>query len=269
MGYFSDKDIRKALNRDIVIEPFESDCLTPIGYDFRIGDYVFSLENGLLAEIDGYYEFPPKSTIQVLTKESLWVSSRVAGTFHSKVSLVSKGMSHISTTLDPLWYGPLLITFRNNTDASIKMRPGDTFVTLLFSRLRTPTKSPHKKPSHREDILLDQLNNQTSNYVEKITNVLNDKIAKTRFAEKVNEANKPMHEKIAASIKNRNREACIRVTIQVVLIILFVFLLFLSQLWGYISPFFHGIQYDSKVLAAQIAGVVGCLAGFWTTQKKK
>jgi deoxycytidine triphosphate deaminase len=98
MSYFSDKDIKKALNKDIVIEPFDPACLTPIGYDFRIGDYVFSLEHGLLEIANGCYELPPKSTIQVLTKEALWVSSRVAGTFHSKVSLVSRGLSHISTT---------------------------------------------------------------------------------------------------------------------------------------------------------------------------
>lgn len=270
MGYFSDRDILRALNKEIVIEPFDQKCLTPIGYDFRIGDYVFSLEHGLLEVVNGFYELPPKSTIQVLTKEALWVSSRVAGTFHSKVSLVSRGLSHISTTLDPLWYGPLLITFRNNTDNTIRMRPGDSFVTLLFSRVRTQTKLPHNKPSHRQDILLSQqLKERTDSYVEKITSVLDDNDAKTSFAEKVNEANKPMYAKVVASIRNRNREECLRITLQSTLIVIITVLLFLSPLWDYLSPYMRNIQYDSKVLAAQIGGVIASIAALSVINRKK
>jgi hypothetical protein len=48
MSVFSDVDIRKALGKDIVIEPFTESSLTPIGYDFTVGEYVYSLEHGLL-----------------------------------------------------------------------------------------------------------------------------------------------------------------------------------------------------------------------------
>lgn len=268
MSYFSDKDIKKALNKDIVIEPFDAACLTPIGYDFRIGDYVFSLEHGLLEVVNGCYELPPKSTIQVLTKEALWVSSRIAGTFHSKVSLVSRGLSHISTTLDPQWYGPLLITFRNNTDKIIKMKPGDTFVTLLFARVCTSTKSPHNKPSHREDILLGQLNEQAEAYVSKITGVLTDNAAKESFANRVRAANQPMLAKVAASIRNRNREERWSMALQSALFLTIIILSFLSFIWNYISPFFCGIPYDSKVLAAQIGGVIASLTALWAMNRK-
>ncbi|MFB0515598.1 MAG: deoxycytidine triphosphate deaminase, partial [Candidatus Neomarinimicrobiota bacterium] len=122
MSLLTDVDIQKALGKDIVIEPFSKDSLTPVGYDFTVGNYVLSLEQGLLnPNHQGFYELPPKSTVQILTKESLWVSGRIGGTFHSKVSLVSKGLSHISTTLDPGWYGPLLITIRNNIDKPIRI----------------------------------------------------------------------------------------------------------------------------------------------------
>lgn len=268
MSYFSDIDIKKALNKDIVIEPFDPESLTPIGYDFRIGDYVFSLENGLLDLVNGCYELPPKNTIQILTKEALWVSSRVAGTFHSKVSLVSRGLSHISTTLDPQWYGPLLITLRNNTDKVIKMKPGDSFVTLLFARVRTPTKSPHNKPSHREDILLGQLKEQTEAYIKKITGVLTDNAAKVSFAKRVDEATQPMLLKVASSIRSINREECLRFTVQAVLFSTVIILSFLSFLWDYISPFFRNIPYDSKVMAAQIGGVIASLTALWVVTKK-
>ena len=268
MSYFSDLDVRKALNKDIVIEPFEPECLTPIGYDFRIGEYVFSLEHGLLEVVDGHYELPAKSTIQILTKEALWVSSRLAGTFHSKVSLVSKGLSHISTTLDPLWNGPPLITLRNNTDWVIKMKPGDTFVTLVFARVRTPTNSPHNKPSHREDILFAQMKGQTDAYIDKVTSILTDNAAKARFAEKVKAANQPMFDKVTASIKNKNREERLRLTCQTALCVTIVLLSFLSFFWDYLSPIFRGIPYDSKVLAAQIGGVIASIGTLWAVSRK-
>lgn len=268
MSYFSDIDIRKALNKDIVIEPFSPECLTPIGYDFRIGDYVFSLEKGLLDLVDGYYELPPKSTIQILTKEALWVSPRVGGTFHSKVSLVSKGLSHISTTLDPQWYGPLLITLRNNTGKPIRMEPGDTFVTLVFARVRTPTKSPHNKPSHRGDILLDQLNEQTESYIKKITSVLNDQAASASFAKKVQEANQSMFAKVASSMRSKNREEQLRLGLKVALVLAIVFLASLSFVWNPIRTLFHGIAYDSKVFAVQVTAIIALLSLLVTISKK-
>jgi hypothetical protein len=166
-----------------------------------------------------------------------------------------------------MWYGPLLITFRNNTDKAIKMKPGDPFVTLLFARVRTSTKSPHNKPSHREDILLGQLNQQTNAYVNKITGVLTDKAAKESFASRVSAANQPMFAKVAASIRNKNREERWRLILQSALFITIIILSFLSFIWDYISPVFRGIPYDSKVLAAQIGGVIASLTALWAMHR--
>ena len=192
MSYLTDVDIKKLLGRDIVIEPYTPDSLTPIGYDFTVGDFAFSLETGLLKLADGKYVLPPKNTVQILTTESLWVSSRIAGTFHSKVSLVSKGLSHISTTLDPGWYGPLLITVRNNMDKGFPIKVGSPFVTLIFARVLSPTKSPHFKPEFRKDILLSQMESQTKEYLRKISSVLGDPRVLAEFEEKVKKANENM-----------------------------------------------------------------------------
>src|SRR3990170_3677287 len=168
MSLLTDRDIRRLLGKDIVIEPFSEDGLTPVGYDFHIGDFVYSLEGGLLEPTEGFYILPAESTIQILTKESLWVSKRIAGLFHSKVSLVSKGLSHISTTLDPNWYGPLLITLRNNNKTPFKISVSSAFVTLVMFKVLTPTQTPHNKPAFRRDILTNQLNDQTQGYIDKV-----------------------------------------------------------------------------------------------------
>ncbi|RJO61024.1 hypothetical protein C4544_03925 [candidate division WS5 bacterium] len=268
MSYFSDVDIRKALNKDIVIEPFLPDCLTPIGYDFRVGDFVFSLEKGLLDLVDKYYELPPKSTIQILTMELLWVSPRVGGTFHSKVSLVSKGLSHISTTLDPQWYGRLLITLRNNTDTPIRIKIGETFVTLIFARVRTPTRSPHNKPPLREDILLNQLNQQTDNYIKKITSLLNNKTAEASFEKKVRDANQPMVTKVVSSVRSMDREERLHLVLKGALVSAIMFLAVLNFLWNFIKPLFNGIAYDSKVFAVQVTAIIALISLLVTISKK-
>lgn len=193
MTLMSDIDIKQALNSDIVIEPYSEDGLTPIGYDFCVGEFIYSLEYGLLECKEDIYELPPKSTVQILTKESLWVSKRIGGTFHSKVSLVSKGLSHISTTLDPEWYGPLLITLRNNTDKPIKLGKDDTFVTLLFYRLITPTDSFHWR-SWR-DIIEEHLKDKTEKYISRVRLNLNNDQVSEDFATKVQQAHLLMQQK--------------------------------------------------------------------------
>ena len=270
MSYYSDKDIRKALGKDIVIDPFTEESLTPIGYDFRVGSYVFSLEHGLLEARAGSYALPAKSTVQILTREALWVSSRLAGTFHSKVSLVSKGLSHVSTTLDPQWYGPLLITLRNNTDKPISIREGDEFVTLVFSRVRTPTRLPHRKDPYRSDIMLLQLlDGQTGEYVQKITAVLTDDGAKARFKEQVQAANRPMIDKVKASARSRSKEEVRQVLLVGAVCTGVIVLASLSKIWPIVSPSFRHIPYDSKVFASQTGGIIALLGLLVSVSRKR
>jgi dUTP pyrophosphatase len=202
MALLSDVDIRTLLGKEIIIEPFSEECLTPVGYDLSVGEFVYSLEHGLLELSDGFYELPPKSTIQILTKESLWVSKRIAGTFHSKVSMVSKGLAHIATTLDPEWYGPLLITTRNNTDNPIQLATATTFVTLLFYELLNPTEVYHWRSYRKtlqenlENAKERQLNKTTKDYINKITRALDNAEASGKFASLVDEAHQVMQEKV-------------------------------------------------------------------------
>ncbi len=268
MTVLTDVDIIKALGKDIVIEPFTPDFLTPVGYDFSVGDFVYSLEDGLLEPRNDCYILPAKSTVQILTKESLWVSGRIAGTFHSKVSLVSKGLSHISTTLDPGWYGPMLISMRNNTNKGFPLKVGSTFVTLVFFKVQTPTRTPALKPEFRKDILTSQLNNQTEKYIEKIQSILGNPRILEKFKHDVEEANRPMISKIGASVKARGwRELTRRIAIVLIVIIL-AFSVTLQFYWDRIKWLFHNVNYDSAIVAAQIA-LVGLLVGALFALRRK
>jgi len=268
MSYLTDVDIKRLLGRDIVIEPFSKVSLTPIGYDFTVGEFAFSLESGLIRPIDGYYRLPPKNTVQILTSESLWVSSRIAGTFHSKVSLVSKGLSHISTTLDPGWYGPLLITLRNNMENYFSLKIGDPFVTLIFSRVLTRTKSPHLRPAFRKDILFTQMKNQTSEYVDKISSLFGDTSILAKFEEKVIEANKPMFYKVLASVKAKVWRELINNSLIYIIYLGIFGLISLHMYWNKIKYLFNNIEYDSIIFTVQLTAIIALLSLVISLKKK-
>ncbi|MFB4324447.1 hypothetical protein RB298_19090, partial [Priestia sp. BR_2] len=145
-----------------------------------------STKNQLLVKIynekdEKFCYIEPHDTVLILTREAVKVSREIAGTFHSKVGIVSSGFGHISTTLDPLWQGPLLISLNNPTDRrlkftlakinkeKVKKNDGDnkgninftykhkSFVTLVFHRLVSPAESHLDNPPGRFDQLKDAI----------------------------------------------------------------------------------------------------------------
>ncbi|KAA0544642.1 hypothetical protein FZW96_19735 [Bacillus sp. BGMRC 2118] len=188
-GLLSDTDIRRSMeNNEILIHPFEEGNLTPVGYNLTPSDFILSINSHLLVEIyfnndEKYCYIEPNDTVVIMTREALKVGKDLAGTFHSRVSLVSRGLGHISTTLDPLWQGPLLISLNNPTKKRIKLILAkvvkeneheklikwrrrlkgskiknisfeySAFVTLMFTRTITPATKRHNNPSGRFDLL--------------------------------------------------------------------------------------------------------------------
>lgn len=166
-GFLSDKDIETILDKDLVICGYEKSNLTDIGYNLTPTEFIFSVNEGLLAKIhnDGnqkYCYVEPNDTVLIITREAIWVSEEISGTFHSKVSIVSQGFGHISTTLDAHWEGPLLISLNNPTKKRLRFVLGEdkgdgfrykSFVTLIFYRMVTLTKTGHDNPPCRMDIL--------------------------------------------------------------------------------------------------------------------
>lgn len=269
MSVFSDVDIKKALGKDIVIEPFQESSLTPIGYDFSVGEFVYCLETGLLEEKNGIFEIPPRSTVQILTKESLWVSGRIGGTFHSKVSLVSRGMSHISTTLDPGWYGPLLVTFSNNTDKMQPLSLHDPFVTLIFFNVKSPTKRKHLKPEFRTDILLSQLDNQTARYVAKIKSIAGNPTILRSFEEKVQTANQSTRQKVASSLRSKEIREVAKTITRWVMLLMIPTVAFLGLYWDRVKVIFGNVPYDSEIIGAQLGVIFMLMLAYTSTNKSQ
>ena len=160
----SNADIRRAIiDKKIIITPYNEDRkndsrLTPAGFNLSFSLFVVSVNKGRLCDIfvdGGSNDTLPQSlkitiesgdTVLALTHESVWVSSEFAGTLHSKVSYVSKGLGHISTTLDPGWAGQLLISISNPNSKGLDIEIGkidekgeityNTFLTLCLYQLQ-------------------------------------------------------------------------------------------------------------------------------------
>ena len=80
----------------------------------------------------------PLSTTLIETKEVLAVSSKIGGTYHSKVGLVSKGLGHIGTMVGPNYSGDSLIALHNISNELLVLSVGESFVSVVFHYLNTP-----------------------------------------------------------------------------------------------------------------------------------
>lgn len=164
VGALSDVSVLDAMHSgDIFIFPFDSNNLTPLGYNFSPSEIIISTKTGLPLAInelgrEQFVEVDSHDTVLISTQEYLEVGNSIMGTFHSKVKIASSGFGHISTTLDPNWKGPLLIALNNPSSKKLRLvirKDGRSvpFVSLVFYRFAQPAKKMHDNPPNRTDIL--------------------------------------------------------------------------------------------------------------------
>ncbi len=145
----SDTDIKKHLGNGLHIEPFDESCLSPIGYDFRVGEWAFSLRKRKEYDLKSPDRLIVEAgeTMVIRTLESMSLSNEFGATVHSMVSLLTEGgISHISTTVDPGHKGHLLIQFHNQSVEPVILTPKQPFCTVCFYRMDSPAtmRTPHK-----------------------------------------------------------------------------------------------------------------------------
>ena len=113
----------------------------------------WTVSDGKTAVFNNKISLPPGETVSILTEEALCVSNKISGTYHSRVSLSAKGLSNISTTLDPNWTGLSIISLTNNSKDEQTIDVGKGIVTLTFDYLhRKATKNTITIAPSRSDI---------------------------------------------------------------------------------------------------------------------
>jgi deoxycytidine triphosphate deaminase len=156
MTTLSNVDIEKELGKNILIFPFYKGNLKCASYNLTASWLAWNISNGESC-YDNFKKkvvIPGRATVLVETNETIWVSSEISGTYHSKVYMVSKGLGHIGTTLDPDYIGPSLIAVHNHSDHEIELTPEiDSFVSIVFRYVKTKSSVAHDNDPGRQDIL--------------------------------------------------------------------------------------------------------------------
>lgn len=153
MSTLSNADIEKELIKgNILIFPFAREKIKGASYNFTVGQFAYKIPDISGGDYEKCYDpiakeitIPSKSTVIVATDESIWVSSQIAGTYHSKVSLVSQGLGHIGTTLDPTFLGTSFIALHNHSNQPIKLKRAATFVSVTFHYLRSKATNKYQE----------------------------------------------------------------------------------------------------------------------------
>lgn len=140
MAVLTDTSIKKQLNKKFVIYPFdEQACLTPLGYDLRIGYAVTLGENVVSYKDNDEIIIPAETSVFVISKEHIWFSGGIVGTLHSIGGLSAQGLFINSTTVDPNWSGQLTCLITNTTKHPIKLDINSRFLTMILYQAKDNT----------------------------------------------------------------------------------------------------------------------------------
>ena len=167
MALLTDADIEKIIcssenwidrQNTLHIHPYKDGCLTPIGYDARVGTpYSCSSKAGPIILCEGQkivIKTGDTALITTLEKFGMPQNRMISALICSKVSKVSQGLSHISTTIDPDWDGRLLIALHNNSNHRIELAYGDPFCTIVFFENKTKSTRDCERVPGRLDIFM-------------------------------------------------------------------------------------------------------------------
>ena len=145
-------DLKKELGKNIYIYPLHIESIKSNSIDLHISKFAWSLMTKKTIYDNGYIVIAPNDTALVYSEESIYVSNLIGGSYHSKVTLVSRGLGHIGTTLDAQYIGCSIIALHNNSKDCIKIKVGSEFVTIHFWYLNTPdyidAPSHDNEPGH-------------------------------------------------------------------------------------------------------------------------
>lgn len=143
MSVLSNRDFYKEFGKSIFIFPFVAKNIKGASVNLTASEFAWNVntkerifpqpgDSGKKNII-----VPPNTPVAIMTCEAISVSNKICGTYHSRVSKVSQGFNHISTTLDPGYFGTSLISLLNNSNEPKEITIGEAFVTVMFYYLKS------------------------------------------------------------------------------------------------------------------------------------
>ena len=180
------KDIYREIGRNIYICPLKTENIRDNSIDLTASKFAWTLDRkNAYDETTDLIIIPAQDPVCILTEESVFVTGRIGGTFHSRVSLVAKGLGHLGTMLDPLYCGQSLITLQNMTKQTISIKRGERIASIVFHYLKTPINEGvlPNPPSHIDKIAALDSEGRYQLWLNENLWVNNPKMLKSRFYE--------------------------------------------------------------------------------------
>ncbi|HCT64809.1 MAG TPA: deoxycytidine triphosphate deaminase [Lachnospiraceae bacterium] len=159
MSMLSNEDILRELGENIYIHPLNLDNVRGNSINLTTSNIAWSLKThtSIICKGENGDEIiiPANDTALIETKEVIYVTEKIGGTYHSRVSIVSKGIGHIGTTLDPGWIGQSLIAIHNHSDEEYRMAIGQSFVSLVLYYNNTKATYKNTNKAGQLDVLIE------------------------------------------------------------------------------------------------------------------
>ena len=145
MSILSDEAILAALDvGQIEIEPFDSENLTPNGYDLSIKE--IEIPKGRKVT-DGELIIPVGKRFAVSTKERIACGPNVCAQLWLRTSWARKGIICSFGKIDSGFDGTLTLLGFNSGEEAVKLVTGETFAQMVFEMMTGPATSLYSERS--------------------------------------------------------------------------------------------------------------------------
>lgn len=146
MTILSDKDIQESIQKNnLSIEPFNTQNLTPNGYDLTIEEIYIRKTDQHIKE--GTANIPPLTWFAISTKEFVKLGSQITSQLWIRSSYARKGIIASFGKVDAGFHGTLTISCFNANDTEIEIPIGDRFCQLVFERLSATPQALYNERS--------------------------------------------------------------------------------------------------------------------------
>ena len=145
MTVLSDEAILSAIDLgELEIEPFNTDNLTPNGYDLTIDEIEIPRKSKVSK---GSLEIAPGTRFAISTKERISCGSSLCAQLWLRTSWARKGITCSFGKIDSGFDGTLTLLGYNSGDENVSISVGTTFAQVVFEMLSGPARSLYSQRS--------------------------------------------------------------------------------------------------------------------------
>ena len=179
------RSLGKELGKNIFIYPLKIANIKGNSIDFTASEFAFDSEgNNLYDKEKARIVVPAHETACILTNEAIYLSGKIGGTCHSRLSIAKRGFDHIGTMLDPFYCGQLYVVLHNTSNKIKTIELSERIISLVFFHLEQPMLEDNHTwaPAHKDKIA-DSIKSEYSIWLDKNAWANDKNILMNTFAE--------------------------------------------------------------------------------------